>query len=615
MKTSAIAVLSLVLLVFGQAAAQSGDASTILARAKQASGGAAWDAIASIYTKVKVSAGGMTGTAESWEDVVTGRSYGTFALGPMTGAQGFDGKVLWAQDSSKQVRIDDSEDARLGALNEAYRRMMAYWYPSRGQAKIEYAGTKTEGNHTFDTLRITPQGVRPFELWVDASTFLIDRIIEKSALETRTTLLSDYRQVGGVKIPFANRSTNGQERYDQVAIVEKVELNPPLKDGMFQPPAPPAEDFALSEGKTSTTVPFELINNHIYLDVRLNGKGPFRMLCDTGGSNVVTPELSAALGLKAEGAVEGTGVGEKSEDVGLTKVSSLQVGDANLADQVFAVFNLSAMKDVEDVPFQGLIGYEVFKRFVVTVDYEHSRLTLTLPSAFSYKGSGTVVPFKFNGTIPQVEGELDGIPGKFDIDTGGRSSLTVLAPFVQSHDLKTRYGAKVEAVVGWGVGGPHRGLVARTKVLKLGGVAVNNVIAELSLSTRGSFVDPYVAGNVGAGVLKRFNIIFDYAQQKMIFEPNGNFSTPDTYDRAGMWLNKAGDAFLVIDVTAGGPAAAAGIKPGDKVLRVDGQSASTLNLSATRTKLRTSPVGTKVVLTVESSGAVREVVLTLRDLV
>ncbi len=613
-------MLSVVLLTvvgFGLSALPAGaeSAADVLARAKQASGGAAWDGVTSIYTKAKLSAGGMTGTAESWEDTLKGRTYGTFAIGPMTGAQGFDGKVLWVQDSSKQVRIDDSDDARLGALNEAYRRTMAYWYPARGEALIEYTGKKTEGNRSFETLRITPKNVRPFDLWIDASTGLIDRVVEKSALETRTTLYSDYRPVDGVKVPFVSRSTNGQERYDQVGTVERVELNVPLKDEMFRVPPPPAPDFEMAGGRTSTTIPFDLINNHIYLEARLNGKGPFRMLCDTGGSNIVTPELAKELGLESEGTVEGRGVGEKSEDVGLTKVGSLQVGDVTLKDQVFAVFNLAAMKDVEDVPFQGLIGYEVFKRFVVAIDYEHGRLTLTLPAAFSYKGTGTVVPFKFNGTIPQVEGELDGIPGKFDIDTGGRSSLTVLAPFVERHGLKARYGAKVEAVVGWGVGGPHRGLVARTKVLKLGGVPVENVIAELSLSTRGSFVDPYVAGNVGAGVLKRFNIVFDYAQQKMILEPNGNASLPDTYDRAGFWLNRAGDAFLVVDVTAGAPAAEAGIKVGDKILKVDGRSASTLNLGATRTKFRTSPVGTKVVLTVESGGAVREVVLTLRDLV
>lgn len=32
----------------------------------------------------------------------------------------------------------------------------------------------------------------------------------------------------------------------------------------------------------SVTVPFTLANNQIYVDVLLNGKGPFRALCDTG---------------------------------------------------------------------------------------------------------------------------------------------------------------------------------------------------------------------------------------------------------------------------------------------------------------------------------------------
>ena len=612
--------LSIVLLtavVLGLAAlpASAESPAVILARVKQASGGAAWDGLTSVYTKVKLAIGGMTGTAESWEDVLTGRTSGTYSFGPMTGAQGFDGKLLWEQDSSKQVRIEDSEDARRGALNEAYRRTMGYWYPARGEALIEYTGKKTEGDRTFETLRITPKNARPFDLWIDASTFLIDRIVEKAARQTRTTILSDYRSVGGVKVPFASRSTNGQARYDQVATTERVEFNVPLKDEMFRVPPPPVPDFEMAGGRNSTTIPFDLINNHIYLEARLNGQGPFRMLCDTGGSNIVTPELAKELGLKSEGAIEGTGVGEKSEDVGLTKIGSLQVGDVTLKDQVFAVFDLSAMKDVEDVPFQGLIGYEVFKRFVVTIDYESSRLTLTLPAAFSYGKTGTVLPFKFNGTIPQVEGELDGIPGRFDIDTGSRSSLTVLAPFVESHNLKSRYGAKVEAVVGWGVGGAHRGLVARTKVLKLGGVVVKGVIAELSLSTKGSFIDPYVAGNVGAGVLKRFNIIFDYARQKMILEPNRNAGLPDMYDRAGMWLNRSGDGFVVIDVTAGGPAAEAGIKVGDRIVKLDGQSASELRLGATRSKFRSEPVGTKVKLLVQSDGREREVVLVLRDLI
>ncbi len=605
-------------LVIGLAAAplSADGAADVLALAKRSSGGSAWDGRVSVHTVTRLALGGMDGKVESWEDLRTGRVLARVELGPISQAQGFDGRVLWEQDSSKQVRVEEGADARLGAINEAYRRTMAYWFPERGKARIEDAGRKEDQGRSFAVVRITPEGGRAFEIWVDPASHLFDRVVETGGTETRTTFYSDYRRVGGVLVPFASRSTNGRTRYDQVGAVESVEFDVPLTDGMFGAPGPSAPDFVMSGGRSSTTVPFELINNHIYLDVGLNGKGPFRFLCDTGGSNVVTPELAAELGLKGEGAIEGTGVGEASQDVGLTKVETLRVGDMTLADQVFAIFDLSAMKAVEDVPIQGLIGYEVFKRFVVAIDYERGRLTLTVPSAFAYEGTGAVVPFTFSGTVPEVEGEIDGLPGRFHIDTGSRSSLTILAPFARAHDLKARYAATVEAVTGWGVGGAARGLVARGGVLKLGAVTVERPCVELSLQAKGAFADRYVAGNVGAGTLKRFNVIFDYGRRRMIFEPNAGYSGPDGYDRAGMWLNMSGSgSFLVADVTAGSPAAEAGLEAGDLILALDGRSPDRLPLWKARSELRSRPAGTKVKLRVRSKGREREVEIVLRDLI
>ncbi|MFH1177648.1 MAG: PDZ domain-containing protein, partial [Acidobacteriota bacterium] len=247
--------------------------------------------------------------------------------------------------------------------------------------------------------------------------------------------------------------------------------------------------------------------------------------------------------------------------------------------------------------------------------YERSLLTLTVPAAFSYRGEGTVVPFKFNNHIPQVEGEIDGIPGKFDIDTGSRSSLSLLRPFAEKHGLKDRYAAKIEAVTGWGVGGAARGLLTRAKVLKLGSVAIDGPVIELSLQTKGAFTDPYVAGNVGAGVLKRFNLTFDYSRQQLIFERNGNDRLRDGYDRAGMWLNLADGAFEVKDVIASGPAAVAGLKVGDRILAIDGRTPEQLPLPEARLRLRAQPAGTEVRLTVAASDGAKEVVLVLKNLV
>ncbi|MGA9207718.1 MAG: aspartyl protease family protein [Terriglobales bacterium] len=589
-------------------------AQEILAKAKQATGGNAWDAIQSTYSKGKLTTSGLTGQAESWEDNLTGRYLEKYQLGPTSGADGFDGKLVWSQDSSGEPRAEGAANARQGAADEAYRTAMAYWFPQRWPAQIECSGQKQEQGKSFQVLRITPQGGRPFDLWIDATTYFFDHTVEKADIETRTTYFSDYRTVNGVKVPFAERSTNGDTKYDQFVALENVEFNVPVQEAQFRMPQPPPPDFAIAGGKSSTTVPFELLNNHIYVEVKLNGKGPFRVLCDTGGANIITPELARELGLKAEGALQGRGVGEKSEDVGLVKMQSLGVGEATLSNQVFAVFPMEAFSAVEGIKINGLIGYEVFRRFIARVDYEHHLLTLTVPSAFAYKGDGTTVPFLFNAHIPQVDGEIDGIAGKFDIDTGSRASLSVLGPFAEKHDLAAHYGARIEAVTGWGVGGAARSLVTRAKVLRLGKVEVHDPVTELSLQKKGAFVNPYVAGNVGAGVLKRFNITFDYQHQQLIFERNANYDKPDVYDRSGMWLNQSGETFEVMDVVAGGPAAAAGLKIGDKILAIDGRPVSQLSLPAVRQQLKSEP-GTRLRLAIQSGEQKREVVLVLKNLV
>jgi hypothetical protein len=477
------------------------------------------------------------------------------------------------------------------------------------------AADQEEAGRRFKVLRITPRGGRPFDLWVDASTWLIDRTVEKAALETRTTHFSDYREIAGVRIPFAIRSTNGDVRYDQIVTLESVEFNQPLEEALFRKPQPPPPDFHIAGGRTSTTVPFELLNNHIYLMVRLNDQDPVRVLCDTGGANVITPEVAGALGLKGEGALQARGAGEASQDLALTKVRTLRIGDAIITDQVFYVLDLASLASAEGVPQSGLIGYEVFKRFVTRIDYQKGLLTLTLPPAFEYKGDGVIVPFKFNGHIPQVEGEIDGLAGRFDIDTGSRSALSLLKPFWEKHGLQARLGARLEAVTGWGVGGPARAWLARAGVLRLGGVVIDRPVTELSTQAKGSFTDPYVAGNVGGEILRRFNVTLDYAKQELIFERHPAEAAPYTYDRSGLWLNRAAAGFEVIDVIAGGPAATAGIRAGDVVLEIDGRNPEDLSLPEARREFRTLPAGTTLRLTVRTGGETRQVDLTLRDLV
>ncbi len=604
------------LLVLGATFASAGPADDVLRKARAAAGGKAIDAIRTTHATLTLSTGGLTGTANSVEDNLTGYYADRFELGPVKGANGFDGNSAWSQDASGQVRVDDAEEAKQVAANESYRRTYSM-FTGRRPAKLEYSGETYDGPTRYEVVRVTPEGGRPFDLWIDAKTQLITRAVEKTGTRISTTHYSDFRDVQGVKLAHNMRINQGDPKYDTVLTIASIAFNEGVEPAQFAMPAPPPPDFGFAAGASSVTVPFELINNHTYVEVKLNGRGPYRLLCDTGGANIVTPELATELGLKTEGELEGSGVGEKSEDIALSKVDKLEIGAAYLDNQVFYVFPLAAFGRVEGIPANGLIGYEVFKRFVVRIDYEASQLTLLDPASFRYTGNGVRVPFKFKEHIPQVDGEIDGIAGKFDIDTGSRSSIDLMGPFVEKHKLKAKYRPKFEGVTGWGVGGPSRSAITRAGVLKLGDVVIERPVTELTLQTKGAFTDQYAAGNVGAGVLKRFNLVFDYNGQTIYFERNSTDALPDVFDRSGLWINvgESSGYFEVLDVIAGGPADRAGIKVGDRILAVDDATVDKLTLYGLRRQFKTTAPGTRIKLQLERAGKPTRAEIVLRDMV
>ncbi len=369
--------------------------------------------------------------------------------------------------------------------------------------------------------------------------------------------------------------------------------------------------------KSSVVLPFDLIDNRIVIDVRLNGKGPFRFIFDTGASAVVAPEIVRALGLKIENLQTASGgVGEKAVERGETKIAAVEVGPLRLADVEFGVLSFGDAKYVFGANrIEGIIGFPLFKSYVVKIDYERKRLTFTPPAGFSYRGTGTVVPLDFDRHLPLVKGELDGVPGDFVIDTGARSALILYNPFVERNDLRRKYGARFEGITGWGIGGPVRSQIVRVKSLKLGRVEVRDLVARLSLQKGGALTSADRAALVGPDVLKQFTTIYDYSRRQMIFEKNSQYGKPDSYDRSGMWFGLAGDRFEVIDIIAGGPAAEAGLRVGDQILEIDGTSVGRLDLPAVRLRFKNDPPQKRVRLVLNRDGQRREVVLVLRDLV
>jgi predicted aspartyl protease len=404
-----------------------------------------------------------------------------------------------------------------------------------------------------------------------------------------------------------------EPRLRQELHLERISLDVPVADGDFRMPAM-AAGARITDPSGVTTIPIELENNHIYADALVDGKN-VRVIVDTGGVNLLTPASAKRLGITAEGKLAAGGVGEERADLAFAHAREVRLGGAVLQNPVFFVIDLGSLPAAEGTAVDGLVGFEMFRRFRVTIDYAAKKLTLADPEHFMPPEGAHVVPFDLADRIPIVSGTLDGLPVRITVDTGSRSSLTLHGPFVKQHGLVERYGAAPETVVGWGVGGPSRGRPARLGTLMLGDVAVKGIAGDLFTGTKGSFANPDHSGNLGGGVLRRFTVAFDYDAKKMYLAPNQDFGRPDEFDRSGLFLFEDDGALRVMSVASGSAGERAGLAIDDRIEQVDGQPTRDRRLSQWRARLRELPPGTRLVLEVKRGGAERKATLVLADVI
>ena len=614
MRQAAAAVAGIALVFSVGVAWAATDPSAVLNAYRAASGGDAWNGKAVMKTAAKIAGQGMTGSGTTITDLRSGAFVQHYTLGPASGAQGFDGTTPWQQGPNGDVNLEKGGDALPLAINQAYRDTHAWWRPGFGGASVVSDGAKPCGSSRCDVLTITPRGGKPFDAWFDASTHLLVRTVEKQGAQTVTTDFSDYRASDGVRLPWKDVIDNGAgAQYLLTVTTTSVDFMPAQPMATYAPPKGTAGDFTIAGGAAQTTFPFHLYNNHIYANAWVNGHGPLTFIFDTGGQNILVPSTAKVLGIDVHGAMPGGGVGNKTADYGLAKVATLRIGEVTFRNQVVGVLDF-AIDDVEGVNIQGMAGFELFKRFVTRIDYGKHTITLIEPKHFDPKDAGTPIPFEFNDDNPEVEGSFEGIPAKFDIDTGARDALTLTAPFAQAHDLRATHPKGVEAVGGWGVGGASRGYVTRGKDMAIGPVKIPDVVTSFSTQKKGAFSSAAFQGNVGAGLLKRFVVTFDYPHHMMYLKPlPGPVADLDTYDRSGMWINVAKGGMQVMDVTANGPAAQAGIEAGDVITEVNGKPATSIHVYDLRRELRDETPGTVVHFTITRDAQTRNVDVKLRD--
>ena len=176
-----VAVIALSTIACVAPAAAAPSPADILSANHAAMGGHAWDGKAVLKSEFNLSGMGLPGTATSIQDLRDGRSVTRYSMGPISGAQGYDGTDAWNQGATGTITVQKGGDAHEFAVNEAYRTAHLWWKPGFSGAAVTGGGQKTADDGRYDVLTVTPQGGKPFEAWFDTKTHLLARTMEKQA--------------------------------------------------------------------------------------------------------------------------------------------------------------------------------------------------------------------------------------------------------------------------------------------------------------------------------------------------------------------------------------------------------------------------------------------------
>lgn len=353
--------------------------------------------------------------------------------------------------------------------------------------------------------------------------------------------------------------------------------------------------FHLKPGQKRVQFPIDVINNLIIVPVVINGQLPLKFILDTGVRTTILTEkaFSDILNLRYSRHYQVAGPGgEKLVEAYITNDVTLDMPGIHGQGHAMLVLEKDylELRNYLGTDVQGILGYEVFSRFVVEIDYEGRQLTIYAPEYYKPKKAYQVLPIRVEDTKPYVQVPLTlqngtTIPAKLLVDTGASHGLVLDS---SSDSLLVVPEKHVVSLIGRGLAGTINGKIGRIKTIELGQYKLNEVIANFPNPEDYGYpdslkkTDVFRHGAIGGDLLRRFTTVFNFPMGKMYLKKNALFSKKFNFNLSGMTFKAKGvrlRRFEITDVRKGSGADQAGIQVGDEVVTINGISASEYSLN------------------------------------
>lgn len=374
--------------------------------------------------------------------------------------------------------------------------------------------------------------------------------------------------------------------------------------------------FSITGGKSRVQIPIEVQNNLIIVPVILNGQVPLKFILDTGVRTTILTEKTYSdilhLTYARKYLIAGPG-GEKIIEAYITNNVTLDLPGVHGEGHTMLVLEKDylELRNYLGTEVHGILGYEVFSRFIVQINYEKKMLVLQLPELFKAPRKFQELPMVVQDTKPYVYTEIEmtdsaRLKTKLLMDTGASHGL-ILEP--ESDSIIKVPPQHISSIIGRGLGGIITGQIGRIKSLEIGKYKINSVLANFPdinsyNDTLKTSRNVFRNGAIGGEILSRFDVIFNFPADKVYFKKNAAFGKKFYFNLSGVTIKARGARlrkFEITDIRKGSSAEKADIKVGDVLLFINGIAVTSLDLNQVNGYLNSKP-GRRISFDMERNG-------------
>jgi predicted aspartyl protease len=351
-----------------------------------------------------------------------------------------------------------------------------------------------------------------------------------------------------------------------------------------------AQYFDLNKNKKSVSMRFKLIRNLVIIQMKINDRGPFNFILDTGvGLMIITdPQMVDSINLVSKRTIRIIGLGEgDAYEAYVTPALKIDIPGLTSYDVAATILKTDhfSLSNFVGIPVCGLLGYEFFNNLAVKLNFADSTMTVYNPHDVRLFRKGSKIPITIEDHKPYMQTVIAMPSGtmqqcKMIVDLGAGHPVS-LENMIKKHGLPQKF---IAANLGVGLAGPISGFLSRVDEVDIGKYKMKKVITSFPNdydTTTLKYISVPRDGNIGVGILKRFVVIFNYTENALYLKPNANFHDPFEHDMSGIEYYAAGGDYKHIIISRVEPGSAAdeiGLEKDDEITSINFKPVAEMSL-------------------------------------